>query len=148
MLWVIYICWHSIRSMKLKLNNGTFQIINHFYKFSYSIEHEWNLSNYQSFYKFSYSIEDYLLEHRLERKHHHLQLFMFFIWLLFHLDFWRCNQITAISNFLYMKAIFPGKTPVPPRLGTWIFDLSRDSIWAIWLAEGNKFNQNHDRIMV
>ena len=47
---------------------------------------------------------------------------------------------------LFMKAIFPGQTPVPPRSGTWILDLSHDPIWAIWLAEVRKFHQHHDRI--
>ena len=47
---------------------------------------------------------------------------------------------------LFMKAIFPGQTPVPPRLGTWILDLSHDPIWGIWLAEVRKFHQHHDRI--
>ena len=41
---------------------------------------------------------------------------------------------------------FPGQTPVPPRSGTWILDLSCDPIWAIWLAEVRKFHQHHDRI--
>ena len=46
-----------------------------------------------------------------------------------------------------MKAIFfPGQTPVPPRSGTWILDLSHDPIWAIWSAEVRKFHQHHDRI--
>ena len=33
------------------------------------------------------------------------------------------------------------------RSGTWIFDLSHDPIWVIWLAEVRKFHQHHDRIM-
>ena len=41
---------------------------------------------------------------------------------------------------------FPGQTPVPPRSGTWILDLSHDQIWAIWLAEVRKSHQHHDRI--
>ena len=46
----------------------------------------------------------------------------------------------------YESYFFPGQTPVPPRSGTWILDLSHDPIWAIWLAEVRKFHQHHDRI--
>ena len=46
-----------------------------------------------------------------------------------------------------MKAIFfAGQTPVPPRSGTWILDLSHEPIWTIWLAEVRKFHQHHDRM--
>ena len=46
----------------------------------------------------------------------------------------------------YESHFFPGQTPVPPRSGTCIPDLSHDPIWAIWLAEVRKFHQHHDRI--
>ena len=46
----------------------------------------------------------------------------------------------------YESQFFPGQTPVPPRSGTWILDLSHDPNWAIWLAEVRKFHQHHDRI--
>ena len=46
----------------------------------------------------------------------------------------------------YESHFFAGQTPVPPRSGTWILDLSHDPIWAIWLAEVRKFHQHHDRI--
>ena len=48
----------------------------------------------------------------------------------------------------YESYFFPGQTPVPPRSGTWILDLSHDPIWAIWLAEVRKFHQHHDRIFI
>ena len=56
--------------------------------------------------------------------------------------------MAILSKFLHFlwKLFFPGQTPVPPRSGTWILDLSHDPIWAIWLAEVNKFHQHHDRI--
>ena len=41
-----------------------------------------------------------------------------------------------------MKDIFPGSDTRPTQVG----DLSRDQIWAIWLAEVRKFHQHHDRI--
>ena len=50
----------------------------------------------------------------------------------------KCNkQYSNIIQFftLFTKSIFPGQTPVPPRPGIWILDLSHDSIGAIWLAE-------------
>ena len=46
----------------------------------------------------------------------------------------------------YESHFFPGQTPVPPRSGTCIPDLSHDPIWAIWLAEVRKFHQHHDRM--
>ena len=46
----------------------------------------------------------------------------------------------------YESHFSPGQTPVPPRSGTCIPDLSHDPIWAIWLAEVRKFHQHHDRI--
>ena len=48
----------------------------------------------------------------------------------------------------YESHFFPGQTPVPPRSGTCIPDLSHDPIWAIWLAEVRKFHQHHDRISI
>ena len=58
-------------------------------------------------------------------------------------------KYTAIlSTFLQFlwKLFFPGQTPVPPRSGTWILDLSHDQIWAIWLAEVRRFHHHHDRL--
>ena len=46
----------------------------------------------------------------------------------------------------FMKVIFPGSDTRPIQVGTWILDLSHDPIWAIWLAEVNKFHQLCDRI--
>ena len=66
-----------------------------------------------------------------------------------HFDFKDVIQYTAIlSNFLHFlwKLLFPGKTPVPPRSGTWILDLSHYIIWAIWLAEVRKCHQHYERI--
>ena len=74
---------------------------------------------------------------------------MLFICYIFHLDFKDAIKYTAtLSKFLHFlwKLFFPGQTPVPPRSGTWILDLSQDPIWATWLAEVSKFHQNHDRI--
>ena len=74
---------------------------------------------------------------------------MFFICLFFHFDFKSAVKYTAIfSMFLHFlwKPFLPGHTPVPPRSGTWILDLSHDPIWAIWLAEVRKFHQHHDRL--
>ena len=68
---------------------------------------------------------------------------------LFYFDFKDViNYIAMLSKFLHFlwKPFFPGQTPVPPRSGTWILDLSHDPIWAIWLAEVRKFHQHHDRI--
>ena len=46
----------------------------------------------------------------------------------------------------YESHFFPGQTPVPPRSGTCIPDLSHDPIRAIWLAEVRKFHQHHYRM--
>ena len=46
----------------------------------------------------------------------------------------------------YESHFFSGQTPVPPRSGTWILDLSHDPTWAIWLAGVRKFHQHHGRI--
>ena len=81
---------------------------------------------------------------------YHIQLFISFICLIFHFNFKDAIKYTAIlSKFLYFlwKPFFPGQTPVPPRSGTWILDLSHDPILAIWLAEIRKFHQNHERIV-
>ena len=48
------------------------------------------------------------------------------------------------SFYTFIKAIFPGQAPVPPRSGTWILDLSHHPIWAIWLAEVSRFHRHHD----
>ena len=72
-----------------------------------------------------------------------------YLFFFFHFDFKDTIKYTAtLSKFLYFlwKPFFPGQTPVPPRSGTWILDLSHDPIWAIWLAEVRKFQQHQDRI--
>ena len=83
------------------------------------------------------------------KSNHYVQVFIsLFVYCL--LWVWKCNQTYSyIIQFctLFMKPIFPGRqTPVPPRSGTWIVDLSHDPIWAIWLAEASKFHQHHDRM--
>ena len=60
--------------------------------------------------------------------------YSYFTRLFFHFDLKNVIKYIAIYKkfYIFMEAIFAGQTPVPPRSGTWILDLSYDPILAIW----------------
>ena len=120
---LIRVCFFIV---EFKLNNGTFQIINH-------------LTNSALQLKITFYNKD---KKPITISSYSYFLFVYF----FHFDFKGAVKYTAIlSKFLHFlwKPFFPGQTPFPPRSGTWILDLSHDPIWAIWLAEVRKFHQHH-----
>ena len=84
-----------------------------------------------------------------------LSLDDFPLWIRLDLDPDRVSSETRSGSKLSLESSLKSRllvnmapTPVPPRSGTWILDLSHDPIWAIWLAEVRKFHQHHDRIKV
>ena len=132
------ICHHHIDSRlfskafsKLRMEwNGTFQIINHLTNSAIQLKITFlNIDKKKTITISSYSY--FLFVH-------------FFTFIL--------NVQSNIQQYypsfytFYESHFFPGQTPVPPRSGTCILDLSHDPIWAIWLAEVTKFHQHHDRI--
>ena len=101
----------------------------------------WKLGINSTMESFKYSnirqhnVFNWILPSRTQTKINcHVQVFTFFV----------CLCLGFFPHF--MKVIFRGSDTRPIQVGTWILDLSHDPIWAIWLAEVNKFHQLCDRI--